>query len=72
MTSPAYSLETSASSPESPQEDSKQQSLFSIVVAISRKNNGIGMNGKLPWPHIVHDMKWFKEVTSYVSDKKLV
>ena len=66
--SPAYSEKTSASSPESPQEDSKPQTSFSIVVAINRKNNGIGMDGKLPWPHITHDIKWFKELTSYVND----
>ena len=26
------------------------------------------MNGATPWSSLSHDMKWFKEVTSYVND----
>lgn len=27
-------------------------------------NYGIGKNGKLPWPHIPEDMKWFRKLTT--------
>ena len=38
------------------------------IVAIA-ENRAIGINGKLPWPSIKEDFKWFKEFT---SDKTLV
>lgn len=37
--------------------------MISLIVAIS-KNNIIGSNGKLPWPRIAEDMKWFRERTT--------
>ena len=37
---------------------------FSCVVAYARSNNGIGLNGTLPWPFIRGDMKHFADVTS--------
>lgn len=27
------------------------------------EKNGIGKNGKLPWPHNSQDLQWFKEMT---------
>ena len=36
---------------------------FSVVVAVS-KNNGIGLKGTLPWPHLQKDMKNFAQITS--------
>ncbi|MBF0483683.1 MAG: dihydrofolate reductase [Candidatus Omnitrophica bacterium] len=40
---------------------------FNIVVAID-KNNGIGKSGHLPW-HISADLKYFKQVTTFVLNK---
>jgi dihydrofolate reductase len=44
--------------------------MFSIIVAVD-KNNGIGINGKLPW-HLKGDMEYFKQVTTktYNQDTK--
>lgn len=36
---------------------------FSIIVAVA-KNQGIGMNGQMPWPRIPGDMKHFADVTT--------
>lgn len=33
------------------------------VVAIE-KNNGIGLNGEMPWPRLVEDLRFFKALTS--------
>ena len=33
------------------------------IVAVER-NQGIGYNGQMPWPHLSGDMKWFKERTT--------
>ncbi len=41
--------------------------MFSIIAAISNAN-GIGKNGKIPWNEPV-DMKYFKEITSKVTDE---
>ena len=37
---------------------------FSCIVAYCRSNQGIGMNGTLPWPMLKADMKHFSKVTS--------
>ena len=34
------------------------------AIAAIAKNRAIGINGKLPWPSIKEDFKWFKEFTS--------
>ena len=36
--------------------------MISCLVAVE-KNQGIGCNGSMPWPHLKGDMKWFKEKT---------
>jgi dihydrofolate reductase len=33
------------------------------IVAVS-KNQGIGLNGQMPWPHLTNDLRWFKEKTT--------
>jgi dihydrofolate reductase len=38
----------------------------SIIVAID-KNNGIGINGKMPW-RLSSDMRYFKKITTKTSD----
>ena len=41
---------------------------FNIIVALSKKNNGIGLNNTLPW-HLKKDLKYFKSLTtSCVND----
>jgi len=35
---------------------------FSIIVAADR-NNGIGKDGKMPWPKLKHDLEHFKKLT---------
>lgn len=40
---------------------------IAIVVAICH-NNGIGMNGDLPWPRLKGDMAYFKQLTMTTSD----
>lgn len=37
---------------------------ISIIVALSENNNGIGLNGKLPWGKIPADLKHFKNLTT--------
>lgn len=37
--------------------------MISCIVAVGR-NQGIGFNGQMPWPHLKGDMKWFKALTS--------
>ena len=33
------------------------------IVAVER-NQGIGFNGQMPWPHLRGDMSWFKQMTT--------
>lgn len=33
------------------------------IVAVER-NQGIGFNGSMPWPHLRGDMAWFKKITT--------
>ena len=40
---------------------------FTIIVAVSEKDNGIGKNGELPWK-IPEDMAFFKETTTTTSE----
>lgn len=44
-------------------------SKFSIVVAMD-ENNGIGNDGKLPWPSIPSDMKTFRTLTTSTQEEK--
>ena len=30
------------------------------------------MNGKIPWPYLTQDMKWFKNVTTYVNNASVM
>jgi dihydrofolate reductase / thymidylate synthase len=39
---------------------------LTLVAAIS-KNNGIGKNNAIPWPHNAADMKWFQHITSHIE-----
>lgn len=36
--------------------------MISCIVAVDR-NQGIGLNGSMPWPRLSGDMRWFKEQT---------
>ena len=36
---------------------------MNIIVALNKKNNGIGMNNKIPW-NISNDLKNFQQITS--------
>ena len=38
-----------------------------IIVALCKKNNGIGINNEIPWT-IKHDLKYFKNITTYKGD----
>ena len=40
---------------------------FSIIAAISKRDNGIGKNGELPW-HIPEDLHFFQKITKTTSD----
>jgi len=37
--------------------------MVNCLVAVD-KNQGIGFNGQMPWPHLKGDMSWFKNMTS--------
>lgn len=37
--------------------------MINCIVAVER-NQGIGFNGSMPWPHLKGDMSWFKNITS--------
>lgn len=41
---------------------------FSIVVAKTR-DNGIGLDGNLPWPRLPIDMKQFYKITTSTPDE---
>lgn len=36
--------------------------MICALVAVD-SNQGIGLNGQLPWPHLYYDMLWFKHMT---------
>jgi len=40
---------------------------IAVVVAICH-NNGIGLEGDLPWPRLKGDMAYFKQLTMFTSD----
>lgn len=40
---------------------------FSIIAAISKRDNGIGKNGELPW-HIPEDLRFFQKITKSTND----
>ena len=42
-----------------------------IIIAATTKNNGIGMNGKLPWKNNT-DMKYFKNITTQRIDENKI
>lgn len=37
--------------------------MINCIVAVER-NQGIGFEGHMPWPHLAGDMRWFKEKTT--------
>lgn len=37
--------------------------MINCIVAVER-NQGIGFEGQMPWPHLKGDMTWFKSITS--------
>jgi dihydrofolate reductase len=37
--------------------------MINCIVAVER-NQGIGFNGQMPWPHLKGDMSWFKKITT--------
>jgi len=37
--------------------------MINCIVAVER-NNGIGYNNSMPWPHLKGDMSWFRKITS--------
>lgn len=37
--------------------------MINCIVAVER-NQGIGFNGQMPWPHLKGDMAWFKGITT--------
>lgn len=37
--------------------------MINCLVAVDR-NQGIGFEGQMPWPHLNGDMKWFKQMTT--------
>ena len=37
--------------------------MINCLVAVER-NQGIGFEGQMPWPHLKGDMRWFKEKTT--------
>ena len=43
---------------------------FNIIVALSKKNNGIGINNSLPW-NISEDLKYFKNKTTNCNNETI-
>lgn len=41
---------------------------YSIVVAASLKDQGIGFQGGLPWPYLPREMRHFVDTTSIVNE----
>lgn len=37
--------------------------MINCIVAVER-NQGIGFNGQMPWPHLKGDMSWFRKITT--------
>jgi len=37
--------------------------MINCIVAVER-NQGIGFNGQMPWPHLKGDMGWFRKMTT--------
>jgi dihydrofolate reductase len=37
--------------------------MINCLVAVER-NQGIGFNGQMPWPHLKGDMTWFRQMTT--------
>ena len=37
--------------------------MINCIVAVD-KNQGIGFQGRMPWPHLSDDMKWFRNLTT--------
>jgi dihydrofolate reductase len=37
--------------------------MINCIVAVER-NQGIGFNGQMPWPHLSGDMRWFRAITT--------
>lgn len=37
--------------------------MINCIVAVD-SNQGIGLNGQMPWPHLKSDMSWFKKMTT--------
>ena len=37
--------------------------MINCIVAVDR-NQGIGLQGNMPWPHLKGDMIWFRRMTS--------
>jgi dihydrofolate reductase len=37
--------------------------MINAVVAVER-DQGIGFEGSMPWPHLSKDLQWFKKLTS--------
>jgi len=37
--------------------------MINCIVAVER-SQGIGFEGQMPWPHLKHDMEWFKKLTT--------
>jgi dihydrofolate reductase len=37
--------------------------MINCIVAVER-NQGIGFNGQMPWPHLKGDMQWFRQMTT--------
>ena len=37
--------------------------MINAIVAVS-SNQGIGLKGSMPWPHLSKDLQWFKRITA--------
>ena len=42
-----------------------------LIVALCRKNNGIGLNNSIPW-HIKDDLKQFKKITTHINSDNTI